>query len=245
MALDVRMAVGKLIRLPLRLVPRERPLHVLAGPLRGARWIPGSGVHGYWLGRFEPAAMTLFASLVHDGATVFDVGAHVGYYSLLASRLVGAQGHVVAFEPLPRNLGYLRRHVALNAATNVRVIGAAVADVPGRATFEEGASGAEGMLGPGGTLDVEVVTLDSVAYDAAGVAPPSVLKIDVEGAEQRVLLGAERILTEAKPDILLSTHGRENYVGCQVILARHGYQVRQMAGEIKGTELFATTRGRP
>jgi len=88
-----------------------------------------------------------------------------------------------------------------------------------------------------------VVTLDAIAYGAPGIAPPSLLKIDVEGAEQRALLGAERILAEAKPDILLSTHGRENYVGCQVTLARYGYNVRQMSAAAKGTELLATMRG--
>jgi FkbM family methyltransferase len=200
-------------------------------------------VHGYWLGRYEPAEVALFTSLVHAGATVFDVGAHVGYYTLLAARLVGATGHVVAFEPNPRNLGYLRRHVLLNECANVRVIAAAVADVVGRATFQEGVSGAEGALAAGGTIDVEVVALDAIAYGTSGIAPPSLLKIDVEGAEQRVLLGAERLLAEGKPDILLSTHGRENYVGCQVTLVRHGYHVRQMSAEAKATELLATVRG--
>jgi len=235
--------LGRLIRWPLQLIPRERPLRVVKGPLRGARWVPGSGVHGYWLGRYEPEEVAVFTSLVHSGAALFDVGAHVGYYTLVASRLVGPSGQVVAFEPNPRNLGYLRRHVLLNDCANVRVIAAAVADVAGQATFEEGASDAEGALASGGRLDVEVVTLDALAYDTPGVHPPSVLKIDVEGAEQRVLLGAERILAEAQPDILLSTHGRENYVGCQVTLARFGYQVRRMSDHALGTELLATVRG--
>ena len=234
--------LGRLIRLPLRLVPRDRPLRVLQGPLRGARWVPGAGVHGYWLGRFEPEGIAVFASLVRAGATVFDVGAHVGYYALIASRLVGASGHVMAFEPLPRNLAYLRRHVALNDVANVRIIAAAVADVPGRATFAEGVSDAEGALVTGGALDVDVVTLDAIAYDTPGVAPPSVLKIDVEGAEQRVLAGAERLLDEVKPDILLSTHGRENYVACQVALVRYGYEVRPMSDAAKGTELLARAK---
>jgi FkbM family methyltransferase len=109
--------------------------------------------------------------------------------------------------------------------------------------IQEGGPDAEGSLSAEGTLDVDVVTLDGIAYATPGLAPPSVLKIDVEGAEQRVLIGADRILSEAKPDILLSTHGRENYVGCQVTLARYGYTVRQMSAEAKGTELLATMRG--
>jgi FkbM family methyltransferase len=235
--------VERLIRLPLRLVPRERPLRVIGGPLRGARWVPGAGVHGYWLGRYEPAEVAIFTSLIASGATVFDAGAHVGYYTLIASRLVGATGHVVAFEPNPRNLIYLRRHVTLNDCANVRVIAAAVADVAGHAAFQDGTRDAEGLLAAGGTLDVETVTLDAIAYGTPGLPPPSVLKIDVEGAEQRVLAGAERLLAEAKPDILLSTHGRDNYVGCQTTLARHGYHVRQMSAATKGTELLATARG--
>ena len=155
----------------------------------------------------------------------------------------GLQAGFVAFEPNPRNLIYLRRHVTLNDCANVRVIAAAVADVAGHAAFQDGTRDAEGLLAAGGTLDVETVTLDAIAYGTPGLPPPSVLKIDVEGAEQRVLAGAERLLAEAKPDILLSTHGRDNYVGCQTTLARHGYHVRQMSAATKGTELLATARG--
>lgn len=233
----------RLIRLPLRLIPPERPLRVIAGPLRGARWVPGAGVHGYWIGRYESAEVAVFTSLVHGGHTVFDVGAHVGFYTLLAARLVGASGRVVSIEPFPRNLGYLRRHVKLNDCANVRVVAAAVADIAGHATFAEGGTDAEGQLTAAGTLEVEVVTLDAIAYGTPGMPLPTVLKIDVEGAEQRALAGAERLLAEAKPDILLSTHGRENYVGCQVTLLRHGYKVRRMSAEAKGTELLATARG--
>ena len=71
--------------------------------------------------------------------TVFDIGAHAGYYTLIASKLVGGSGHVVAFEPAPRNLRYLRRHLSLNHVSNVTVLEVAVSDRAGVGRFDVGA----------------------------------------------------------------------------------------------------------
>ena len=65
----------------------------------------------------------------------FDVGANVGFFTLLASKLAGAGGHVYAFEPLPRNLYYLERHVRLNERTNIAVEALAITATSGEAQF--------------------------------------------------------------------------------------------------------------
>jgi SAM-dependent methyltransferase len=106
--------LGRLLRLPLRLIPRRAVLPILQGPLRGKKWIVGSGNHGYWLGSYEIGKRALFVRSIPVGAVVYDLGANVGYYTLLAAMLAGAEGKVFAFEPLPRNLEYLRRHLVLN-----------------------------------------------------------------------------------------------------------------------------------
>src|SRR5437899_3136746 len=85
---------GRLLRLPLALVPRSATVCVLGGSLRGARWVVGSASHGCWLGWYEADKQRAFASLVKRGDVVFDIGAHVGFYTLLASRLCGPSGHV-------------------------------------------------------------------------------------------------------------------------------------------------------
>ncbi len=103
--------LAKILRLPLSLIPREAEVRILRGPLRGMKWIKGSGPNAYWFGTFEVARVRAFANTVTQGAVVYDVGANVGIYSLLASLRAGPSGRVYAFEPLERNLQYLRRHI--------------------------------------------------------------------------------------------------------------------------------------
>ena len=106
--------LGRVLRFPLRLLPPETIVPILQGRLRGKRWIVGSGNHGCWLGSYEYEKRRAFEQTISAGNIVFDVGAHVGFYTLLASTLVGPTGRVVAFEPAPRNLRYLKEHLRLN-----------------------------------------------------------------------------------------------------------------------------------
>uniref|UniRef100_A0ACD5GZU7 FkbM family methyltransferase n=1 Tax=Desertifilum tharense IPPAS B-1220 TaxID=1781255 RepID=A0ACD5GZU7_9CYAN len=123
--------VGKLLRLPLKLIPANAQMPILSGKLRGKKWIVGAGRHGSWLGTYEAQTQHLFIQALNPGMTVFDIGAQAGFYTLLASHLVGKQGRVFAFEPLPRNLAYLHQHLAINHLENVTVIEAAVAETSG------------------------------------------------------------------------------------------------------------------
>ncbi len=105
-------------------------LPILAGPLRGARYLPAAGgkLARLLLGRYEPELTARFVEHVRPGQIVFDLGAAAGYYTLLAARLVGASGGVVAFEPEPRNFGFLREHVRLNRLARVELHNAAVGE---------------------------------------------------------------------------------------------------------------------
>jgi hypothetical protein len=105
---------GKLLRFPLRFLPKNLVVPVLQGPLRGKKWVVGSSNHGCWLGSYEFDKQKQFTESLARGQIVYDVGAHVGFYTLLASSLVGQEGQVIAFEPYPRNLEFLHRHVQLN-----------------------------------------------------------------------------------------------------------------------------------
>ena len=71
---------------------------ILTGRLRGHKWIVGLGVHSCWIGSYESEKQGVFAQVTHPGETVFDLGVNVGFYTLLAFELVGAIGHVYAFE---------------------------------------------------------------------------------------------------------------------------------------------------
>lgn len=159
---------------------------------------------------------------------MFDVGAHIGYYTLLFSRLVGPEGRVVAFEPSPRNLPVLRWHVARNGCANVQVEAVAVSDETGAARFAAGTGSGTGRLAESGTVEVRTIRLDD--YVDAGGPMPDVLKIDVEGAELAVLRGAVGVLRDARPAILLSTHGADVHRACIGLLREHGYELTPVLG---------------
>lgn len=217
--------LGRIVRLPLRLIPPQSILPILTGPLRGRRWIVASGVHGYWLGTYEAALQHAITQRVTPGGVFFDVGAHAGYYSLLASRLLGPGGRVVAFEPDTRNIAHLRRHLRLNRIKNVTIVKAAVADRTGTARFARERSGFGGALSNAGSRTVATVTLDGLI--SAGKLPaPNYLKIDVEGAELRVLRGAAKILSASRPIIFLAVHTPEMERRCGKTLAALGYRLR-------------------
>ncbi len=180
-----RSIVGHLLRLPLRLIPTDMVLPVLQGELRGSKWIAGSSNHGCWLGSYEYEKQRLISGMIAPGTTVFDLGAHVGFYTLLFSRLVGSGGKVVAFEPFPPNLRYLRRHLALNRITNVEVIEAAVSETMGTTSFQTGKTSSMGQIAETGEFSVELVKKKTIAWPR------------METATHLMVLGSARPLIEA------------------------------------------------
>lgn len=154
-----------------------------------------------YLGRkYEPAECALFAKLVEPGMTFFDVGAHVGYYTLLAARLVGDAGRVVSFEPDARNFELLAENVRRNALTNVEVANMAVAAREGELQLyrDPDWAGDHRIHAVSGRESVAVrcTTLDGYA---ARHGAPDVIKMDVQGAEGEVLAGMRDILRESPP----------------------------------------------
>ena len=222
--------VGKLLRLPLRLIPKKMVLPILQGRLRGKKWVVGAGEHGYWLGSYEMKKRLAFEQTIIPGSVVFDIGANVGYYSLLAAVLSGPGGKVFAFEPLLRNVDYLRKHVAINHMDNVTVIEAAVSDHDGEASFQLGASDAMGHLSDRGEIKVKMVCLDAL-LEAGEIPLPDFMKIDVEGAEFDVLIGSQKILAACKPVLFLDTHSREAHLPTIALLQNLGYEFEILDGK--------------
>jgi len=89
----------------------------------------------YYRSSHEPRAMAVFRRLVQPGMTVFDVGAHIGFYAVEASSAVGPEGRVIAFEPDPTNRALLEENLQLNECANVTVLPCAVSDQPGELTL--------------------------------------------------------------------------------------------------------------
>lgn len=232
--------VGRALRSPFRLIPASAAVPILQGPLRGRRWIVGSATHGCWLGSYEFETQRAFARLVRAGDVVYDLGANVGFYTLLGARLAGGSGAVYSFEPLPRNLTYLRKHVAMNGVKNCFVMDAAVADFDGEMRLESSEAPTTAHLSDVGDVAVRVVRLDSLV-ESGKIRPPNVMKIDVEGSEAKALAGAAETIKKYRTRILLATHNRELHAQCVELLERLGYRIELLAElTMAGTELVAT-----
>lgn len=193
---------------------------------------------GYWFkGRNrEREVMEAIAALARPGDTVVEVGGHIGYVTLHLRGSVGETGKVVVFEPGPNNLPYLKANIA--PFDNIELVEAACGDYDGEADFW-----IEGLSGQNNSLDrhyknfdanrknafshedmkritVRMTTLDS--YLATSGIRPSLIKIDVEGAENLVLRGAEHCLVEIRPTIIVEVTERADEVAA--LMARHRYR---------------------
>jgi FkbM family methyltransferase len=205
---------------------RRAALPILGGAGRGLRVRFGDSALTRAISRVEPQVEDTLLSLLSPGDVFYDIGANVGWYSLLAARAVGSTGRVVAFEPSVSNAALLQENVAANRLTNVTTIAAAVTDQSGWATFLYGGS-LEGRLSkddceaqaqrraarktPKRSWVVPILALDSWLAETAQ-PPPSVLKIDVEGAEVGVLRGMTQTLHTAKPALIIELHNTRTEV---------------------------------
>jgi FkbM family methyltransferase len=221
--------IGKIARLPLKMVPKSAIVTFLWGPLKGMRWITGASNHGYWLGMYERKMKRLLLENVSTGDTFLDLGAHVGYYSLLGAKLVGPKGKVYSFEPLPRNLAFLRKHLELNNISNVVVFEGAIAHFDGFFNLND-SSPVGAKLSEEGKLKVKVFWLKEMWR--TGLMPlPQVIKMDIEGAELELLKDIKDILKTNNIRLFLSTHGKQTHRACLAILEDIGYSFQPLDGE--------------
>ena len=188
----------------------------------------------------ESAVLEAFLADLKPDETVWDVGANLGLYALFAARKLGAIGNVVAFEPEAKTRGLLERNAHANGMTTVRVMDCALGDADGSATIFAGADGVttvSNLVPLGGDYPtngsghaIQIRRAESI-LQADPTLAPDVVKIDVEGAELRVLLGfgpsawksVRRFLIEVHP-VLLPLHGATTEQ-VEQWLAAHGYAI--------------------
>jgi len=166
----------------------------------------------YVSGCFEPNELSFLARTLRPGMVFVDAGANEGLFTVLAARAVDPGGLVVAVEPSPRERARLRRNVARNGLAVVRVREEALADAPGKAVLrvadlEHAGQNTLGSFVYDGvheatSVPVDCITLDQLIEEEA-IDRVDVLKIDVEGAEMKVLVGADRLLSRLRPVLLL------------------------------------------
>ena len=149
------------------------------------------------LGDYEPGTTRVFLGLLRPGMTVVDVGANIGYYTLLAAGAVGQAGMVFAFEPSSSNFALLQRNVAMNGCQNVILVNKALGARSGVAELHLGASQQHSLFRDSvrhsGSERVEVTSLDDF-MGGLGWPVVDVIKIDVEGAEPAVIDGMRMAL---------------------------------------------------
>ena len=152
---------------------------------------------------YEPDVSYFLMNILGKGDVFLDVGAHIGFFSMIAAKLVGPKGRVVVFEPEEENLQTLRKHIEINDVANIEVVDKVVCDADGPRTFyynrdNDGAHclwdvslhpfNKKSAADPK-SRTVEATTLDTV-IGALGLDGIKVLKIDTEGAEHQVIEGA-------------------------------------------------------
>jgi len=156
----------------------------------------------YCQGEWEPLETELFRQVLRPGDAVADVGANIGWFSLLAARLTGPRGRVHAFEANSRTFGLLRENLSLNLAANVEAHLVAVGEAAGRARIvhrEDGNDGADCAQAGGGKGSVPLVRLDQTLRDV----PLRLIKLDIEGWEGKALRGASGLLERpGGPDLV-------------------------------------------
>ena len=189
----------------------------------------------YFLGTHEPDVQYILARVVKPGMTVYNVGAHLGFFALMLSRLVGPSGHTIAFEPNPEVHTRLTENVALNRLENcIHVEGTALGDFDGPTGFSLSLSHSQGRfvdlpyVKSGPTIQVPCKRLDT--YVEENKVIPDFILMDVEHAEGRVLRGMARILENHKPIIVVELHGEAAIKESWKEFQKHDYRVAKIPG---------------
>lgn len=193
---------------------------------------------------YEPYVTEEFRQLLRPGMTFLDVGANIGYFTLLAARLVQESGHVYAFEPNPGNCVSLRRSLAENGFNHVTVFQNAAAEKAQTLIFSGGGADSNGriinesepMAQEFALPRVEAVVLDDVLADAARI---DVIKMDIEGAEPRAWEGMQQLIAkhrpvlvmEFAPELIRITSGADPAAFMEAIQAQYDVYILERSGQ--------------
>ncbi len=186
------------------LAHRQESARVVTGTSGGLTLtVPTRYAERYLAGQYEPLATDFMRQRLRPGMTAVDVGAHVGYLSCYMSKLVGPAGRVVAIEPAEENARLVRRNAADNDLTIEVICAGAGSRQTTRSLHVTGSSDSHGFYEHPNSRTRRQVTVEEVPLDELFASSPDLVKIDVEGAEVEVLEGMQRMLSEARPDLLV------------------------------------------
>jgi FkbM family methyltransferase len=224
---------------PLKVLVRKGMAQILSGEAT-VKHGPGAGLRleatgakaAFTVGTDEPAVQEELVRVLRPGSVVYDVGANVGFMTLIAARLVGPTGHVYAFEPIPENARAIERNAALNNLENITVLELALSDRAGEAVLRipqmnQGAhlAAVGAAVGEEDDLTVQTAALDELRRTRE-IRPPDLVKLDVEGAELLVLGGMRACLAESKPALVCELHGTRGAI--EELLPQLGYEITRI-----------------
>lgn len=157
---------------------------------------------------YEPHVTQELRQLLKPGMTFLDIGANIGYFTLLGATLVGKTGKVVAFEPQQSNCQLLEKSIAANELQNVTLYPYAAAEKAQTLTFTGGGADSNGrIINPSETLAqaYQLPTIEAVVLDEhlANIESLDVVKMDIEGAEPRAWQGMQQLITKFRPVVLM------------------------------------------
>jgi FkbM family methyltransferase len=207
------------------------------------RYLPISHAHfgSIAFGNLESAVQEAMVRHLGDGGVFYDIGANVGFFAVLGAHLAGLQsGHVYAFEAAPDNADAIRVNAALNGIGNVTVIGKAVSASSGRGRLQVVDDQSWSKLEDYGehpyterVIEVDLVSIDELL--AAGeLRPPTLVKIDVEGAELAVIEGMRATIETHRPAIICELH--DTHHEFVAAMRSHGYRLINLEGTLPVSE---------
>lgn len=209
-------------------------VRIRSGYAQGMKWRRHHRyVNGYWLGQYELPIQAALVRELKTGSVFFDVGANAGFFTLLAATRVGPSGKCVAFDPDGDNIESIREQSILNELSSILAVKEAVSDSVGHAWLHRSHAGDATAHIDEFKVTNESIRVPTTTLDAAAKAygAPSLIKMDVEGAEGRALRGAVSLLEHHRPKLLIEIHSRETADEIRALFCDHGYELTSLTRE--------------
>jgi FkbM family methyltransferase len=190
-------------------------------------------LHGGEPAHDEPEVIDVVRRQLGDASVFYDVGANIGYYSLMAATIIGAKGQILAFEPNETNLRYLRQSLAQPFIPTVSLYPLALGVNDGTMTFD-GCGTMSGRLVDDAKTAVNPFIVNVRSIDSLvekGHPIPTLIKIDVEGGEGDVLEGAAETLRRHRPVVICEMHtwAADGVRRAEAALTSAGYKIEQIS----------------
>ncbi|MBT3960802.1 MAG: FkbM family methyltransferase [Candidatus Marinimicrobia bacterium] len=199
---------------------------VISGPLKGYKV---EGGLAQVLGIYEYDVQACISESLKKGNIFYDIGSNNGFFSILGSKIVGPKGKVYSFEPFNDNIFSLKKVLRYNAINNCTIFEAAISDEVGKNELffsKDNVTPSLTNIDASFSTVISVSTIDTIIKK---VGVPQLIKLDVEGAESRVLKGSAELLNSNNKVIwVIEIHDLSNEKQCIKILMHSGYSIKKI-----------------